>query len=114
MRIWIINWLLNAFGLMVVAHVLKGIKVASIGTALIAALVFGFVNATLGFILKIVTFPFEILTLGLMWLLINGLMLKLASNLVPGFKVQGCMTAVLGAILMSLLNLVFRYLLVHL
>jgi hypothetical protein len=61
---------------------------ARIGTALIAAIVIGLVNATIGFVLKILTLPLTLLTFGLFWLVINALMLQLASYLVPGFSVS--------------------------
>ena len=80
------------------------------GTALIAAAVVGFVNA-LGLLLKIVTFPLTILTFGIFWLLINGLMLKFASLLVPGFEMRGFWPAFWGALILSLMNLTIRQLL---
>ena len=61
-------------------------------------------TATVGLILKILLLPFIILTLGLVYLLINGLMLKLASALVPGFRVEGWLTAVVGSILLTIIN----------
>jgi putative membrane protein len=104
MRNWIIHWLLSGVALLVVANVLPGIAVDSFGSALIAALVIGFVSATVGFVLKIVLLPFIFLTLGLVYFLINGLMLKLASALVPGFRVQGCLPAVLGSVLLTIVD----------
>ena len=56
--------------------------------ALIAAIFIGFINATLGVFLKIVTFPLTILTLGLFWFIVNAIMIELASALVPGFAVR--------------------------
>src|SRR5580698_1782780 len=104
MRNWIIHWILSGVALLIVANVLPGIQVESFGSALIAALVIGFVSATVGLILKIVLFPFILLTLGVVYFLINGLMLKLASEFVPGFRVSGCMTAVIGSILLTLVD----------
>ena len=57
--------------------------------ALIAALVIGLLNATLGLFLKIITIPLSILTLGIFLLVINGVMILLASAVVPGFHVNG-------------------------
>jgi putative membrane protein len=104
MRHWIINWLLSAVGLLIVAHILPGIEVDSFGAACIAALVIGFASVTVGLILKIVLFPFILLSLGIVYFLINGLMLKLASEFVPGFRVNGCMPAVFGSILLSIID----------
>lgn len=71
---------------------------------MIAALVIGVVNATVGLVLKILLLPFIIVTLGIVYFLINGLMLKLASAIVPGFRVIGCLPAVLGSILLTIVD----------
>jgi putative membrane protein len=70
-----------------------GIQVDGFGAALIAALVIGLVGATVGLILKIVLLPFIILTLGVVYFLINDLMFKLTSEFVPGFRVNSCLPA---------------------
>jgi len=104
MRHWFIHWLLSAIALLIVANVLPGIQVESFGSALIAAAVIGLVSATVGLILKVILLPFIVLSLGIVYFLINGLMLKLASELVPGFHVLGFMTAVIGSILLTIVD----------
>jgi putative membrane protein len=104
MRNWVIHWILSGVALLIVANVVSGIQVDSFGSALIAALVIGFVSATVGFFLKIILLPFIFLTLGLVYFLINGLMLMLASALVPGFRVYGFLPAVLGSILLTVVD----------
>lgn len=106
MRYWLVQWLLSGVALLIVARIVPGIQVDSFGAALIAAVVIGLAGATVGLILKLVLLPFIVLTLGVVYLLINGLMLKLASEFVPGFRVNGCLPAVLGAILLSLVDYV--------
>jgi putative membrane protein len=104
----LLNWLLSALAVWIVAHIVRGVTVDSVGAALIAALMIGFINATIGALLKILTFPLTLLTLGLFWLVINALMLKLASALVPGFQVHGFLAAFVGAIVLSLVNLLLK------
>src|SRR2546428_1686978 len=104
----LVNWLLSALSLMIVAHVLRGFEVTSVGTALIAALVIGLVNATVGLFLKIVTFPLTLVTLGIFWFVINALMLKLTAALVNGFTIEGFLPAFFGAIILSLVNVFFK------
>src|SRR6516162_1637072 len=104
MRYWLMHWILSGVALLIVAQVLPGIEVDGFGSALIAALVIGLVSATVGLVLKIVLLPFIILTLGIVYFLINGFMLKLASALVPGFRVVGCLPAVLGSILLTIVD----------
>jgi putative membrane protein len=107
-RFLIIHWVLSGIALLIVAQILPGIEVDGIGAALIAALVIGLVTATVGFILKIVLLPFIILSLGIVYFLINGLMLKLASAFVPGFRVVGCLPAVLGSILLTIVDYILN------
>jgi putative membrane protein len=107
-RYLLIHWLLNGVALLIVANILPGIEVDSFGAALIAALIIGLASATVGLILKIVLLPFILLTLGIVYFLINGLMLKLASEFVSGFRVNGCLPAVLGSILLSIIDYVLN------
>jgi putative membrane protein len=113
MRYLIVRWLISGVSLLVVAKVVRGIEVDGFGAALIAALVYGLVSATLGFLLKLVTFPLAILTLGLIWLVINALMLQLAGSLVPGFRVRGFTPALFGAILLSIVQWLLRWFLTN-
>src|SRR6266705_669077 len=95
----------------VVARLIPGFHVSGPLAALIAALAIGFINATLGAFLKIITFPLTLLTLGIFWFVINALMLELASAIVPGFHVDSFKAAFWGAIVLSLVNMFFRWLL---
>lgn len=104
----LLHWLLSALTLVVVAHLVPGFYVSGFVPALIAALVIGLLNATLGLFLKIVTFPITILTLGLFLLVINGLMILLASALVRGFHVSGFVPAFFGAVALALLGMVIH------
>ncbi len=105
----IVNWLLSALSLVLVAVLIPGIQISGFGNALIAAVVIGLVNATVGLVVKIVAFPITILTLGLFLWVINALMLKLAAAITPGFRVNGCLPALLGALALSVINTMLRY-----
>lgn len=105
----LLNWVLSALAVWIVAQLGIGISVRGAVSALVAALVIGFINATIGLLLKIITFPLTLLTLGVFWLVINALMLELASALLsPGFQVRGFWAAFIGAILLSLVNLLLK------
>ena len=105
----LLNWILSAVAVWVVAQVVHGVYVSGWKSALIAALVIGFIDATIGFVLKIVTFPLTVVTLGIFWLIINALMLELASALLsPGFQVHGFLAAFIGAIVLSLVNMLLK------
>ena len=100
----LIRWVVSAIALYIVTQIVPGVRVDSIQAALIAALVIGLVNATLGALLKVLTLPIGCLTLGLSGLIINGLMFLLAGNFVSGFHVNGFLPALLGSIVMSLVG----------
>jgi putative membrane protein len=104
----LLNWLLSTVALLIVTRIVPGFVISSFWVALIAAVVVGIINATIGLILKILTFPLTVVTIGLFWFVINALMLKLAAGLVPGFQIIGFLPAFLGAIVLSIINLLFR------
>jgi putative membrane protein len=105
----LLHWVLSALAVWIMSRVVPGIYVSGPVAALIAALVIGFINATIGLVLKILTFPLTLVTLGLFWLVINALMLELASALLsPGFQVRGFFAAFVGAIVLSLVNLLLK------
>ena len=103
----LLRWLFSAVALFVVAYFVPGVSVSGFMSALIAAAAIGFINATLGAVIKFFAWPFRVLTLGLVSLVINALMLMLAAAVVPGFRVDGFIAALLGSILLSVVTAVF-------
>ncbi len=104
----LVNWVLSALSLLIVAHVVPGFYVRGFWAAVWAALAIGLINATLGLFLKVITFPLTVVTLGIFWLVINALMLMVASALLRGFAVRGFGAAFIGAIVLALVNLVLK------
>jgi putative membrane protein len=100
----LVRWLINAISLMIVAYVVPHFVLHSFLDALIAALVFGLVNSTLGLVLKVITFPLSIVTFGLFLIVINAVMLKMAASVTPGFLVETWTAAFIGAIVLSLVT----------
>src|SRR5512139_3379410 len=92
-------WVLNAVALLAVAYLLPSIQVTSFGSALAAALVLGLINTLVRSVLTILTLPLTVLTLGIFYLVLNGLLFWLASALLSGFEVAGFGAALVGAIL---------------
>ena len=107
MKRFLINLLLSAVLLYVLAWIFPGIAIRGFGTAIVAALVLGLVNAFLKPIISLLTLPLTVVTLGLFSLVVNALMLMLVSYLVGGFYVSGFLTAFFASIVLSLLNLLF-------
>lgn len=100
----LITWLVSAISLLIVAYLVPGFKVDTFKTALVAAVVIGLINATLGLFLKIVTFPISVLTLGIFWLIINAAMLLLAARLVQGLTITGWIPAIIGSIMLTVVH----------
>lgn len=107
----LLQWLLSAIALLITSRLVPGFEVRGLSAALVASLVIGLLNATIGLVLKVVTFPLSILTLGLFLFVINGLMILAASSIVRGFRVHGMAPAFWGAIILTLLGMLFRGLL---
>ncbi len=105
----ILYWVLSALVLLLVAHLVPGFTISGIGSALVAVIVIGLLNATLGLILKILAFPITLLTLGLFLFVINAFVLKVAAAIMPGFQIRGCLPALLASILLSVLNILMRW-----
>ncbi len=102
------RWALNAAALIVVAMLPTGVSV-TVGAAIVAALVIGILNAVVGPILKILTFPITIVTLGLFLLVINAALFWLAAGIVPGFSVSGILAVIVGSILYSIFTTIIAH-----
>ena len=101
----LLNWFANALVIMVAAYVLAGVHVDNLWTALIVALVIGILNILVKPLFILLTLPITIVTFGLFLLIINAIMVLLASAIVPGFIVDGFWWALLFSLLVSLINL---------
>lgn len=105
----LLHWILNAVALLIVSHFVEGFNVGSFISALIAVVVIGLLNATLGLFLKFITLPLGILTFGLFFLVINAVVLWFSSKFVPGFAVTSFKAAFLGALALAVLHLLFGF-----
>ncbi len=110
MRRMLLHWLVTALAVWITSRLVSGFYLDSLAAAMIAAVAIGFLNATFGMILKVITFPLTILTLGVFWLVINAMMLELASIVVPGFHIRSFLTAFWGGIVLSLVNMMLKWL----
>lgn len=108
MPAWLLNWLISAVALFVAAKAIKGIDVSGFGPAIVAAVVIGFLNATLGWLMKLLMLPVTILTFGLFLLVVNAFLLWLAAAIVPGLSVRSFWAAFFGAIVMSVVGMLLR------
>lgn len=96
--------IINTVAIAITAYILPGVKVESVFVALVVAVVLGIINMLVKPVLVILTLPINILMLGLFTFVINGLLVLLASSIVPGFHIDGFWTAVLFSIITSIIS----------
>lgn len=101
------HWLVAASAIIIAAYVVPGVTLHGAVTALLLALVLGFLNVFIRPFIILLTLPITILTLGLFTIVINALLVMLAAAILPGFAVSGFWIAVLFSIILALINMIF-------
>lgn len=104
----IIEILLMGLAVFIGASLVPGVNVEGYGTAIIAAILIALANATIGFILRLLTFPVNFITLGLVSFIISVLMIMLVANVMDGFQVSGFWAAAFLAIVVALIKALFN------
>ena len=102
MRSFFVHWFITAIALAVTTHFVSSIHVTSAAPLLAGALVLGLVNAFVRPVLTVMTLPLTLMTMGLFYLIVNGVAFGLAAALVPGFQRLSFGRAIMGALLVSL------------
>ncbi len=100
----LIRWVILTASIIIASYLLEGIHISGFFSAFFAAAALGILNALFRPILLILTLPINVLTLGLFTFIINALMLKMASGIIPGFEVYGFWTAVIGSLIISVIS----------
>jgi putative membrane protein len=106
---FLVNWLIYALAIFITAHLLPGIRLSGYGAALATAVVLGLANTFIKPLLLLLTLPLTILTLGLFTLVINALLIMMASAVVPGFGVAGFWQALLFSIVLTIINFALSF-----
>ena len=101
MIVLLASWVVHAMALMAVAYVIPGVEVEGFVGALVAALLLGLINSLVRPILTILTLPLTVLTLGLFYFVLNGLLFYWVGNLLEGFYVSGVWAAIFASLLYS-------------
>ena len=104
MRGLVIRWVTTVVALWLTSLIVRGITIDGVLPLFFAAVVLGIFNAILRPLMLVITFPINLLTLGLFTFIINGAMLKLTADVVRGFSVEGFWPAVVGALLLSAIS----------
>ena len=102
----VIRWVILTAAIMSASYLLDGIHVSGFFSALFAAAILGVLNVFLRPVLLILTLPFNILTLGLFTFVINAILLMMVSGVISGFTVRDFGSALLGSLIISIVNAV--------
>src|SRR4051812_21667750 len=108
----LLHWAVSAISLLLTAHLVRGFRVRSFLAALIAAVGIGLANVLIWPLLFFLTLPINILTLGLFTFVVNGITLKIAAALLPGFDIETWSAAIFGAIILSLIGTALHFFLI--
>ena len=93
---------------LLLSQTLPGFYVPNWGVAVLAALVLGLANATIGLVLKIITFPLILLTFGIFYFVVNAIVLLLVAFLVPQFSINGFLPAFIAALILAAVNMLWK------
>ena len=104
---FIIEILLMGAAVALAAFLIPGVQVDGFLSAIIAGILIAVANATIGFILRILTFPINILTLGLMSFIITVLMVLLVDSLMDSFNTSGFISALIFALVLAVIKMIF-------
>jgi len=98
--------LLGTFAVLLTAQLVNGIEVADLYTAVITAVVLGLLHAVVRPVLFVLTLPITLITLGLFHFVINAALFMFAASFIDGFTVSSFWVALLGSVLVSVINTV--------
>ncbi len=102
------RWFVLTAAIMFASYVVEGIHVTGFSSAFFTAAILGILNAFFRPILIVLTLPINIMTLGLFTFIINAMMLKMASGLIPGFEIYGFWPALFGSLVISVVSWVLN------
>ena len=105
----LVHWIVSAAALLLTSKIIPGFRVANFAASLWAAVVIEIANVLIWPILIFLTLPINILTLGLFTFVVNGAVLKICAALIKGFEIKGWMSAIFGAIVLSVVSTILHY-----
>ena len=108
---WLVAWIAFSLSVFVVARMLPGVRIGGVGTAIVVAAVYGILKFLFYWILGFFSLPFILLTLGLFLVVINAFLLWVTDMLIEDFEIDGCLTTIIASVVISLCDVVFRWLL---
>lgn len=112
MRGFLLKWFISGIALLVVLHTVSGVSINNWQTTVVASLILGLINAFIRPLILLLTLPFNILSLGILTLFINGAIFYLAAHIVKGFAVSDFQSAFWAALIFSIVSFFLNLLIV--
>lgn len=109
MQPYLVHWLLASMALAITAYVVPGFRIENFVAALLAALIVGFVNMFIWPVIAVLTLPLTVVTFGLFLFVVNGIALKIAAAITPGFTIDGFLPAIIGSIVLAVVGWLVRF-----
>lgn len=100
----IISLFFNTIAIIITAYIVPGFTVTNFTTALFAAILLGVINTFIRPIFLLITAPINLLTLGLFTFIINAIMLWMVTLLISGMRIDRPITAILAAVVLSVVS----------
>ncbi|MFH0702788.1 MAG: phage holin family protein [bacterium] len=104
----LIRWILYTLALLLIVHIIPGISISGILTALIVTLAISFTNFFIKPFIMLLALPINLMTFGLFGIIINSLLLMLIAFLIPQFIIKGFIPALMGSILFSIFSIIIN------
>ena len=105
---FVLYFFVMAASMLALSHYLPGFHVTGWGPAIIASLILALLNVILRPILWLLSLPFILVTLGLFLFIINAIVLWITAALVPGFRIDGLIPALLASLILSLVSMLWK------
>jgi putative membrane protein len=108
LKVFLYRWLINTLAVFVAAYIVPGIRFDAFANLVVAAFLLGVLNAFLRPLLVLLALPLVIVTFGLFFFIINGLLLYLVGQIVKGFHVDSFWAAFFGALIITFVTLLLN------
>jgi len=106
---YLIHWLVSSVALFLTAYLVPGFRLRGFGSAMVAAIVVGLANTFVRPFLLFLTFPINLLTLGLFTFVVNGAILKMCAAILRDFEIEGWFSAILGAVILTIVSSLLHF-----
>lgn len=103
------KWVVSALAFLALPHLVPGVSVKGFGTALLLAFLWGVIGITIKPLLVLLTLPINLLTFGIFTFVINGFLLWVLGGFVRGFEVETFLSALLGAVVLSIIHMLSHW-----